>query len=66
MRLSLALLTLLAGVAAIVIAISMMITGMNHVFSTGGGATYYGIIIGLGAGGALVISIAWGALSSQD
>jgi|GEM_PF-841774 hypothetical protein len=55
----------LIGLAMAVIALIMTLLAMGHDFSVDGGAIYYGIVIGLGAGSAFVIPIGWGIMASK-
>lgn len=52
----------IGGIAAVMISIFMAFAGASHVFSFGGFALYYGLVLVLLAGGVLVITVAWSYL----
>lgn len=60
-----AIISLIGGVVAIVVAILMTIMGADHVFTTIGGAIYFAIVIVLGVGGPLLIVVTWANLINK-
>jgi len=51
-----------AGIVAILVALLLVIVGSGITFGAGVGVIYYGLVLILGAGGALTIAVAWSYL----
>ena len=52
----------IGGIVAILVALLLVLVGASITFGTGVGLIYYGLVLILGAGGALTIAVAWSYL----